>query len=216
MTMPVSAALPGMLLAAGASRRMGCCKLTLPLNGRPLVSYALDAARAALDPLVVVLGPDPSAELVEAVTPPLTRGEAPIQLITASKAPLGQAESLKAGLRRVLELSPHAPGVMVVLGDQPLLSAPLLHALIDAFRKNMTYGGGDAPFCVAPAFEGRRGNPVILHRALFPAMQQLEGDKGARDLLASVPLHLVPWNTDACLTDVDTPELYARLARSFP
>ena len=45
-------------MAAGASRRMGCCKLTLPLNGVPLVAHALAAARAVLEPVVVVLGPE--------------------------------------------------------------------------------------------------------------------------------------------------------------
>ena len=164
---------------------------------------------------MVVVGPAPSAELLRAVTPALPNGQAPIHLVTARNAPLGQAESLKTGLARVLELSPDAPGVMVMLGDQPLISAALVRALCAAFRERTASGGENAACCVAPSFAGRRGNPVILHRALFPAIQCLEGDKGARDLLASFPLHLLPCDTDACLADVDTPELYARLARRF-
>ncbi len=185
---------------------MGCCKLTLPLNGVPLVAHALAAARAALEPVVVALGPEPSAELFRAVTPRLRAGEAPPQLVSASRAPLGQAESLKAGLGRVLELTPEAPGVMVLLGDQPLVSADLVRALADSFLT-----GGEAA-CVAPVCGERRGNPVVLHRDLFSAALRLEGDVGARGLLASFPLRLVPWD-DTCLADADTPELYALLVR---
>lgn len=201
------AALPGLLLAAGASSRMGCCKLTLPLNGIPLVAHALAAARAVLNPVVVVLGPEPSPELFRAVTPGLRGDDNPVQLVSASRAPLGQAESLKAGLRRVLELEPEAPGVMVLLGDQPLVSADLVRTLADLFL------AGDEAACVAPVCGEQRGNPVVLHRALFSAVLRLEGDVGARELLADFPLCLVPWD-DRCLADADTPELYARLVRN--
>lgn len=203
---PRRAALPGVLLAAGASRRMGCCKLTLPLNGVPLVAHALAAARAVLEPVVVVLGPEASSELFRAVTPRLRANEEPLQPVSASRAPLGQAESLKAGLARVLELDPEAPGVMVLLGDQPLVSADLVRVLADSFLT-----GGEAA-CVAPVCGERRGNPVVLHRDLFSAVLRLEGDVGARELLANFPLRLVPWN-DTCLADADTPELYARLVQ---
>lgn len=203
------AALPGLVLAAGASRRMGCCKLTLPLNGVPLVTHALRAARAVLDPVIVVLGPEPSSALFQAVTPALQGDEKPIQLVSASRAPLGQAESLKAGLTRALELDPEAPGVMVLLGDQPLVSADLVRALADSFLTESEAA------CVAPVCEERRGHPVVLHRDLFAAAWRLEGDVGARDLLAGFPLRLIPWD-DSCLADADTPELYARLVRRRP
>lgn len=187
---------------------MGCCKLALPLNGVPLVAHALAAARAVLAPVVVVLGPQPSPELFQAVTSLPQGDDEPLQLVSASRAPLGQAESLKAGLTRALELDPGAPGVMVLLGDQPLVSAALVQALADSFLT------GSEAACVAPVCGEQRGNPVVLHRDLFPAVRRLAGDVGARELLAGFPLRVIPWD-NTCLADADTPELYARLLRSY-
>ena len=192
---------------------MGCCKLTLPVNGRPLVSYALEAARAVLEPLLIVLGPESPPALRQALTSCIASGGGRCHIITASLASLGQSESLKAGVRYLLEIEPQAPGVMVVLGDQPLLSVSLLRSLCEAFRESQDEDGES--FCVAPCFEGRRGNPVILHRALFPEILKLEGDVGARSLLAAFPLRLVPCGDDSCLMDVDTPDRYECLTRRF-
>jgi len=79
---------------------------------------------------------------------------------------------LRAGLRQ----APDADGVVVLLGDMPLISPGLIDRLIEAFE----VGGASA---VAPTHGGRRGNPVLLGRALFPHVARLSGDAGARALL---------------------------------
>lgn len=195
--------LPGIILAAGASRRMGLPKLLLKLDGRSLFGRCLDTAlQAGLNPLIVVLSSDSAPELAEEVLHAAYQqdfqGGPSVSLCLAEKAALGQAESLKAGLGKLLADCPQAPACLVMLADQPLLGPDLLRELTAAFwREDKS---------VAPQHQGRRGNPVILHRDLFPEVMNIQGDQGARSLLARHPLHLLPCADAACLLDVDTPE----------
>jgi len=210
--------LPGILLAAGLSRRMGQSKLTLPLWGRPLLVWMLDAALGRspspdskaplLNPLVVVIGSHTPSSVTELLAEVRAEGW-PVWPVLASRAAEGQAQSLKAGLKKVRDMAPDAPGVMVLLADQPLIPAVLIRDLTDLFWRETRAG---RKVCVAPAFQGQRGNPVILHRDLFSEVERLNGDQGARGLLAHLPLCLLDCMDNACLTDVDEPESYRLLA----
>lgn len=197
--------LPGLILAAGFSSRMGRCKLTLPWKGKFLIDHVLCAARETpLSPLGIVVRPDSDPELLEFLAQANTCSEQ----ILAPKARLGQAESLKAGIGW-LEHKKYLPGafpdgVVVLLGDQPLVTAPLIRALITVFHNN-PHGA------VAPVYQGKRGNPVILPRMAFPWIRQLSGDTGARSLLSRLNLRLMSTNDTAAVRDIDTWEIYRRL-----
>lgn len=206
--------LPGLILAAGFSRRMGRDKLTLPLDGEPLVRRVVRAAVAAgLAPVGVVVRPlepfaeereDCGAELHAAIT----GFGATVHFVPAPDAHLGQSASLKAGVRWLVRQealgTTRFPGVAVLLGDQPLVSSRLLQGLIAHFE--------DAPSrAVAPVYGGVRGNPVIVPRTAFDAMLRLSGDTGAREILSAFGLHLVPTNDRATVTDVDTWEAYQQV-----
>lgn len=208
-------ALPGILLAAGFSRRMGGrCKLLLPLEGRPLVAHAARAAlEGGLDPVVLVTGPHTPPEVrASCLAEEQGRQHKVFHVTTATRAAQGQAESLKAGLALVLELTPDAPGVMVLLGDQPLVDAPLIRRLASAFLT--AYHEREHAFCAAPRAEnGSRGNPVVIHAAFFAEVFRLSGDVGARSIVKANPLLDVSCSGDSCLADADTPEAYARLVR---
>ena len=78
------------------------------------------------------------------------------------------------------------------------LGQTLINALIDAFA--------DENAIVVPTYQGQRGNPVIIGRAHFPALQRLSGDTGARDLLRAAGVTRVEMDTDAIFADYDTPE----------
>jgi molybdenum cofactor cytidylyltransferase len=157
-----------LVLAAGSGTRFSTRsnKLLEAFHGRPLVRCAVDAALASrVEETFVVTGFD--AERVEGALAGL-----PVRIVRNFEHEEGMAASLRAGLRQ----APDADGVVVLLGDMPLISPGLIDRLIEAFE----VGGASA---VAPTHGGRRGNPVLLGRALFPHVARLSGDAGARALL---------------------------------
>ncbi|HEY8261496.1 MAG TPA: nucleotidyltransferase family protein, partial [Methylosinus sp.] len=113
----------------------------------------------------------------------------------------GMASSLQRGLAEACE----ADGVIVLLGDMPTIESPLLDRLIDAFETT----GASA---VIPVHEGRRGNPVLLGRAIFPRLAELRGDEGARRLLRELD-HVIELDIGEAviLADVDTKRDLERL-----
>jgi molybdenum cofactor cytidylyltransferase len=186
------------VLAAGQGLRFGGQKLLAPLGDRPLLQHALDAANASsLSPIVVVLGAD--AEAIEAG---VRSGRA--RLVRNPDHATGQASSLRVGLRS-LDASDAA---VIVLGDQPNVTAALLDALVAAQRSS----GAPAVVC---AQDGRRSPPTLLHRDLWEEVDGLRGDTGARDVLArhrDVAVFEVAEGL-ARLDDVDTQQDRERLSR---
>jgi molybdenum cofactor cytidylyltransferase len=120
----------------------------------------------------------------------------------------GLSTSLKCGLRALPE---GRDGAIVLLGDMPAVTPALIEKLIAAFDP----AEGRA-ICVA-TYQGKRGNPVLWARQFFPDMLQLEGDVGAKHLMAnnSELVCEVEAADDAPLIDIDTPEaLVAYAART--
>jgi molybdenum cofactor cytidylyltransferase len=182
------------VLAAGRSTRMGGPnKLTAEIGGKPLVRIAAEHALASrADPVIVVTGHQRAG--VEAALEGL-----PVRLVHNSDFADGLSTSLKAGLAAVPQ---EADGAIVCLGDMPQVSAGLIDRLIGAFDPDRNV------LVVVPTIGGKRGNPVLWSRRFFPDLAQLEGDVGARHLIASYAevVAEVPLEDAAALTDIDTPE----------
>jgi molybdenum cofactor cytidylyltransferase len=182
--------LDAVVLAAGFGARFGGRKLTAPWRGGRLIDGALAAALAApVREVVVVTGADAG------VADRLGEGER-VRLVHAPDHPDGMAASLKAG---VAALSADCEGVFVFLGDMPLIPPDVPPALAAALARGAR--------AAAPAFEGRRGHPVLFGRSLFPALARLEGDEGAREVLRGLgaDLAIVPTSDPGVLIDVDAP-----------
>lgn len=190
---------PILILAAGASKRMGRCKLTLPFGDALLITPVLQLARTLAQGMTVVVLPvNPAAGLQEEVE---RHG---LLRVTAELAHKGQAESLKAGLREIICRWPDAPGVLVLLGDLPRLPEKAVRAVLDTFTEN-------AQSAVVATYEGQRGHPVILPRAAFAAILELSGDTGAREVLQKFGPLLVDVNDSGVVFDVDEAVTYAKL-----
>ena len=116
----------------------------------------------------------------------------------------GLSTSLHRGLGALPEES---DGVVVCLGDMPLVGAQAIDRLIAAFSPLE----GRA-ICI-PTWQGKRGNPVLLGRQFLAELQTIAGDVGAKALIGDYPelVAEVPMPDDAVLTDVDTPDGLARL-----
>lgn len=179
------------VLAAGAGLRFGGTKQVEEVRGKPLVQHAVDAAaEAGADEIVVVLGHD--AERVRSALRPPPSARVVVNPAYAS----GMASSLAAGLRAADASSEAA---VVLLADQPGVSAEHVRALVDAFTARRAA-------IVRLRFRTGPG-PALLARGVWAEAQALEGDVGARVLIERHP-ELVeeldiggetPW-------DVDLPE----------
>jgi len=163
-TKPVIAAI---VLAAGRSTRMGeINKLLANFNGQPMVAQTLAQVQAAgIRQICVVTGHE--AEKIEAA---LAGHE--VRFVRNENFRNGLSTSLITGIRA---LGSEVDGVVVMLGDMPLVSGADIRRLIAGFQKS-------SDICV-PVWQGRRGNPVLWGRDYFSGLQELTGDKGARDLI---------------------------------
>ncbi len=188
----MSAAVAGVVLAAGASSRMGRPKALLTVDGTTFLERIVDvAASAGLAPLRVVVGEHGPA--VEAACPDL----APL-LVTNPDPSRGQLSSLQTAL---LALGAEAPAaVAVFLVDHPLVRRTSVGAIVAAFRAT---GHG----IVVPTLGSRRGHPVLFARALFPALLAAPLERGARAVLEARPDEVleVPVDDPGILVDIDTP-----------
>ncbi|TGQ73051.1 MAG: 4-diphosphocytidyl-2C-methyl-D-erythritol kinase [Mesorhizobium sp.] len=181
------------LLAAGRSSRMGGPnKLMALFDGKPLVRRAAERAVASKAAHTIVV----TGHQRERVHAALSG----LDMIFADNPDFaeGLSSSLRAGIARV---AADAAGAMIVLGDMPGVSPADLDRLIAAFRK----AGGSS--VVRASHQGKRGNPVLLPRALFAAIAHLEGDTGARHLVESGGLDVIDVEIgEGAFVDVDTRE----------
>jgi CTP:molybdopterin cytidylyltransferase MocA len=182
-------------LAAGRGVRFGgdAPKALTSVHGRPLLAYALDAARGSgCSPVVLVV----SDERVAGAAGPgieIVRNDAPER---------GIASSLNCALER-FEADAAVPAVVVGLADQPLVGA-------EAYRRVARSHDEGAALAYA-SYDGVRGNPVLIGRAYWAEARNLVGDEGARVLFRRHPAVAVPCGDTGAAADVDTPEDLAEL-----
>jgi len=182
------------VLAAGASTRMGRQKLILPMaDGRAVVRASVERVLAAgLDDVVVVTGRD-AADVAA------TLQGLPVRLAVNPRYAEGQSTSLRAGLDALV---PGAEAVVIALGDQPLADPRVIRRLVATFQAT------HRPIAV-PVYRDGRGNPVLFAAALFGEVRAVTGDRGGRDMIARDPARVAEVAVNAPMpADVDTPEDY--------
>ena len=187
-----------LLLAAGASTRMGRPKQLLPYHGRTLLRHAAETAVASgCTPIVLVTGALHEALVAEV-------SGLPIQAIHNPKWETGMASSIRVGLSALAEIRPAA--VLIMLTDQPLVTPELLQELIARQQQSQ------API-VAAAYGDTLGVPAVFAQTMLPELLKLQGQQGAGRLIASLDVAVGRVAFPEGLLDVDTPEDYANLQR---
>jgi molybdenum cofactor cytidylyltransferase len=204
MTEPAAASPPfrfgAVILAAGASTRMGTPKQLLELDGRPLVVRAVAAALASPAwPVVVVLGAH-----AEKIRPVLAR--LPVLIADSPAWAEGMAASIRAGVTTLRQFSRALDGALIALCDQPAFSPEVIAHLVAAQR---TSGRSIA----AAHYHGRNGAPALFLREHFETLTHLTGEEGARTLLNGDPARVASVALPELAVDLDTPEDVARASR---
>lgn len=189
------------ILAAGASARLGEPKQELLYKGETLLQHAINAAIATnCKPVVVVLGAETALHLPEQANESITTVDNP-------DWEEGMSSSIRRGLSALLASAPQVEGVILMVCDQPFVEASLLNSLIHT--KNATGKG-----IVACQYKDTLGTPVLFSKAYFDELLYLRGKEGAKKLLFrhSEDVADIPFALGA--VDIDTPEDYALLKRT--
>ena len=186
-----------LILAAGQSSRMGQHKMLLPLLGKPLLIHAVDHALAAgFDEIIVVVGHH--ADHLRAALEGYR-----VRIVENPDYQQGQSTSVRAG---IAALDPSTEAVIILLGDQPLVTPAILTRLLQAWQRS------GKPIA-APFYNRQRGNPVLFARALFPELLNVSGDQGGREVLQRHASEIEPVQMDDAnaAQDLDTWQDYQAL-----
>jgi molybdenum cofactor cytidylyltransferase len=190
-----------LLLAAGASRRLGRPKQLAELEGVPLVRRAAQAALGAgASPVAVVLGAE--ADAVGAVLADLD-----VVPVLNPAFEEGLASSIRSGLAGLAAGAPACDGVLLLLADQPRADAPALRRLLAGFEE------AEGRRIVASAYAGVLGTPAVFPRARFAELAALRGERGARSVIEARRAEVVAVPLPGGELDVDTPEDLERARR---
>lgn len=193
--------IPGVVLAAGASSRMGRPKALLPVrSGESFLARIVATLRTAgVEDVVVVLGA--GAEMI-AASPEVASLDA--RLIANPDHARGQLTSVIAALAVVDR--PGVRAMLVTLVDVPLVSPATVEAVLETYRRSL------APV-VRPAKGARHGHPVIFDRRLFGELRAADPAVGARAVVRAHAAEIVdvPVDDEGAFLDIDTPEDYERI-----
>ncbi len=187
---------PALLLAAGASQRLGRPKALLPYRGSSLIEHAAETLLAAgCQPVLLVLGAekDKARARVKGL---------PVGIVECDDAKEGMSASIRAGVEALATAAPAAAGLLLALVDQPLVTAGLLERLIAA--------GGEGGLAASDYGEAI-GPPAYFAREYFAELAALRGDRGAKRILQAHRdrLRLIEFPGGAL--DVDRATDYERL-----
>jgi molybdenum cofactor cytidylyltransferase len=188
------------ILAAGASTRMGTPKQLIEIEGKPLLVRAVEAALASPAwPVIVVLGAH-----AEKIRPVLAR--LPVIIAENPAWAEGMAASLRAGVSTLRQFSRALDGALVALCDQPAFSTAIIEQLLSAQRAS-------GRSIVAAHYNHRRAAPALFLKEHFPTLAALTGEEGARALLNGDPDRVTAVDLPALALDLDTPADVAAFTR---
>jgi molybdenum cofactor cytidylyltransferase len=186
-----------LLLAAGASSRMGQPKMFLTYQGKTLLQHTVEVAAGISHPVFVVAGEHYGAMQAALST-------FPVQLIHHEQWQQGIGSSIAAGISGILHAGYAPDAVIITVCDQPFLHTPLLQEMIMVQALS-------GKSMVACAYSDTLGTPVSFGKKYLAALQGLDGQQGAKRLLQQFPDDVATVAFPMGNVDIDTPEDYERL-----
>jgi len=184
------------ILAAGASRRMGTPKQLLKIDNQTLIERAINLTQALKSQqTVVVLGAN-----AERISPHIPQQKNASIAINKNWMQ-GMGTTLKTGLDFFLAQEQKFAAVIVMVCDQPYLTAEILQALIDAHQQTKAA-------IVATKYNGIKGVPALFSSCLFPKLMELNKDEGARKIIKNYGGEIETINFPEGIIDLDTPRAY--------
>jgi molybdenum cofactor cytidylyltransferase len=186
------------VLAAGASTRMGQPKQLLLHRGRTLLRNAVEIGLASVcRPVVVVLGAH--AELMNDELKTL-----PVLMVENPDWEKGMSSSIRIGVETLLTTSVELDGVVIMLCDQPLVTAGVVNELVETHYKTEKK-------IVVSAYGQVRGVPVFFSSRLFAEIAELRAYEGARQIVKNHPNDVATVYFPEAAVDIDTPQDYELL-----
>ncbi len=186
------------ILAAGASSRLGSPKQLLVYSGVTLLQHSIEVAQSShAGSVIVVLGAN-----ADAINDELKHTTANIVVNPEWKE--GMASTIRFGLQTLVELNPQIEVVILMVADQPYVTAVLLNNLMEVHRKEQRS-------IVASKYGTTFGTPVLFTKRFFPELLELTGDVGAKSLVRKYMKEaaFVPFPKGEI--DIDTLEDYKKL-----
>jgi molybdenum cofactor cytidylyltransferase len=183
------------ILAAGASTRMGTPKQLLLYQGRSFVRHIAEVAIASVcQPIAVVLGAN-----AKRIKPEITH--LPVHVVENQQWAEGMSSSLRVGLKALLTVTQNLEAVAIALCDQPFVSSPMLDQIVEAYHFT-----GQA--IIASEYAGTLGVPALFSHTLFSELLALKNTEGAKQIIRKhiQEVFSVPFPEGAI--DIDTPKDY--------
>ncbi|MBW4627354.1 MAG: nucleotidyltransferase family protein [Brasilonema octagenarum HA4186-MV1] len=190
-----------MILAAGASTRMGTPKQLLLYQKRSLVQYITEIAIASVcKPVVVVLG-----AYSEQIRPQINH--LPVSIVENLDWACGMSTSINSGIQFLHNLSQNIEAVVIVVCDQPFLSPQIINQLVDAYYSTKK------PI-IACEYAGTLGVPALFSKRFFSELAELQGTSGAKKVINNNLTQVFSLLFAQGEIDIDTPRDYEQLLSS--
>ncbi|UBF29286.1 nucleotidyltransferase family protein [Kovacikia minuta CCNUW1] len=186
------------ILAAGASSRLGTPKQLLSYQGQSLIQHVVEKAIASIcDPVMVVLGAHAAR-----IRPELAAFD--VQVIENLQWSEGISTAVRSGVTTLQMEYPGVEAVVLWVCDQPFVSTQRINQLVATYQRSQ-------PLIVASEYAGVAGVPALFHHTLFPELLALNGDMGARKIIQRHPQNTLRISCPEGAIDIDTPAEYERL-----
>lgn len=197
--MALAPSFAGVILAAGASSRMGRDKALLPWQGGTFLSAAIQALQRETDFVIVIAGQNAST------LEPVIYANAAF-LVVNPHPELGQMSSLQRGLEEVLNRGRDA--AVITLVDRPAPSPQTVRRIKEAFL-----AAGDNFWAAVPDYSGKHGHPIVVSREMIEAFLRVPATSSARDVEHAHQQHMlyVSVNDPMVAINVNTEEDYEKL-----